>query len=208
GTAAANLILGIYLGRVARNFNSEALKASSVHVLSDVWSTGYVVIGLLVVAGTGWMWVDALVALGAAGHLSWAAWRVIRKSVAGLMDEMEPESIQEIAQAFTKTRRPGLIDLHRVKVIRSGNFHHIDGHVVIPEFWSIHQAHEAMNQFEKEVLQAYRYDGEVALHMDPCGRRFCSRCDLPDCQIRHRAQSVTSRFDYRHLIAGPKKDPE
>ena len=206
GAGAANLALGLFLKGVAQRNASEALRASSVHVLSDVWSTIAVIVGLFLVRVTGWWWLDPVVAIILAGVLAWSGFQIVRKSIGGLMDEMEPERIQDIAQAFTKTRRPGLIDLHRVKIIRSGNFHHIDGHVVVPEFWSILQAHEAMATFEKEVLSHYRYDGEIALHMDPCARAFCSRCDLSDCAIRARPMVRRVEFEFRHLIDGPQKD--
>ncbi len=201
-----NLLLAFYLKRVAKQAKSEALAASSAHLFSDVWTTVGALIGLFMVERTGVTWIDPFIAYLVSAHLGYSGYVIVRKAVGGLLDEMDPKSIQRIADAFMKIRKPGLIDLHNIKLIRSGNFHHIDGHIVVPEFWDIQHCHEEINKFEKLVLKDYGSDGEVALHLDPCHRHFCSRCDFPQCPIRQREFKKLLPLDYKHLIQGPSYD--
>lgn len=205
-SGAINLGLGYYLLKEGRTHQSIALEASGHHVLSDVWSTVGVLLGLALVHVTHWVWLDPVIALLVALQLAWTGIGLVRKSISGLTDEMEPETIEQIVKAFERVRRPGLIDVHHVKVIRSGKFHHIDGHIVVPEFWSVTEAHASSNTFEKELLSHYGFDGEIAFHLDPCQKQYCSRCDVMDCPIRERPFQAKSKVDVKHLISGPKKD--
>ena len=202
-----NLALGYYLLSSARKHQSLALKASGQHVLSDVWSTVSVLVGLGLVKMTGWVWMDPLVALVVAAQLGYTGYGIVRAAISGLTDEMEPKTIEQIARAFERVKKVGLIDIHNVKVIRSGKFHHIDGHVVVPEFWTVTEAHEEVNFLERELFTHYGFDGEIALHLDPCQKHYCSRCAVEDCPLRLRDFSQRStRFTVDHLISGPQKD--
>ncbi len=79
---------------------------------------------------------------------------------------------------------PGIIRLHRLRAIRSGRFTHVDGHLIVPEFWSVEQAHDAGDAFAERVLTGCDVDGEIAFHTDPCGRALCAICDLAECPVR------------------------
>lgn len=202
-SGAINFALGAYLVSVGRSQRSAALQASGRHVLSDVWSTVAVLGGLLAFALTGWTWVDPAVALLVAVLLLIQGARIVRESIGGLIDEIEPSSLTEMARAFTDSRKPGIIDIHQVKVIRSGRFHHIDAHVVMPEFWDVSTAHRVTEEFEAEVVKRYSYDGEMAIHLDPCGRNYCKVCSLPDCPVRAAEFVAEKEFIASHIILSP-----
>ena len=206
GTAVLNLLLGLHLKRVGKKFKSEALSASGEHVLSDVWTTIGVVIGLLIVSMTNIYWIDPLVALLVAAQLGYSGYKIVRKSGGALMDEIEPESLKELTEAFQKHKKPWVIDIHNLKVIRSGHFHHIDGHLVVPEFWDVAKTHSLAGEFERSVVDTYPFDGEIAFHVDPCERKYCSHCEMPDCPIRLRKFESPKIFSTEHLIGGPKPD--
>lgn len=206
GTAALNLILGLYLLSVGKKQKSEALTASGHHVLSDVWSTVGVLAGLALVKWTGLGWFDPLTALVIAFQLSFSGYRIVRRSMGGLIDEVEWPTLRHLAEAFQKNRRPGVIDLHLVKIIRAGRFHHIDCHLVVPEFWHILQTHQLMEDFEDAVVATYPFDGEINFHLDPCYRDYCSICDLPDCPVRAREFSGQRAFTADSLMQAPVRD--
>ncbi|MBM3287238.1 MAG: cation transporter, partial [Candidatus Eisenbacteria bacterium] len=69
----------------------------------------------------------------------------------------------------------------------AGRFTHVDAHIVVPEFWSVEEAHERTDAFERRLLDECRIEGEIAFHTDPCRRLFCKVCDLSDCPIRAAA---------------------
>lgn len=184
--AIMNLGLGLYLKGVATKEKSEALTASAAHILSDVWSTVGVLVGLGLVRLTGITVFDAIAALMVAGNLAYSGYRIFRRSAAGLVDEVHPETLEELARTFNSKRSPGIIDIHLTKVIRSGAFHHVDCHLVLPEFWSLCDAHPFVDGFEKDAIKHYAGNGEINFHIDPCLRRFCSQCEVTDCPVRQR----------------------
>ena len=90
-------------------------------------------------------------------------------------------------------------------MIRSGWFHHIDAHVVVPEFWTVHVAHDRLNEFEKMVIGDYKYKGEMNFHIDPCLKNYCASCDLKNCAVRQEEFSAPMPVLLEHLRS--KEEP-
>lgn len=187
--SAINLVMSLVLKRVGEKSKSETLIASSVHLMSDVYTTAGVVVGLLLVKLTDLLWIDAVVSMLVACHLVMESYRIVRRSVSGLTDEMDGNSLNELSHSIQKNVKPGVINIHLLRAIRSGNFHHIDAHLIVPEFWDVAKAHRFTHEFEKNVVNDYPYDGEFAFHLDPCGRKYCAHCNVADCPVR-QAQFV------------------
>ena len=184
GAGVGNLLLGLVLIQVGKKNNSVALRASGHHVISDFWTSVGVVVGLLLVKFTGYIWLDSFFAFIVGLYLAYTGFKLVKHSVGGLMDEEDLDVLQELAIVFAKYARPGFIQFHHVKVIRSGDFHHIDAHIVIPEFWNVERVHDEIFAFEKVVIDGYKHNGEMNFHVDPCRRAYCQACDLKTCEIR------------------------
>lgn len=183
----ANMFLGLFLIRAGRKTNSLILTADGQHVLSDFYTTIGVVIGLVLVRLTGIAWLDPLVAYAIAIHLARTGFLMVRHSARALLDEEDSGLLGRILEAGEAVRAPGIIRLHHLRAIRAGRFTHVDAHIVVPEFWSVEEAHERTDAFERRLLDECRIEGEVAFHTDPCRRLFCKVCDLSDCPIRAAA---------------------
>ncbi len=204
--AVVNLSLSLYLKHIGNKHHSEALKASAAHVLSDVWTTVGIIAGLGLVLLTGYSWLDPLIAILVAVQLAYAGYKIVRGSLGGLIDAADVGVIKNLAASFEKNRSPGIIDIHHLRVIRSGSFHHVDAHLVVPEFWDVSRAHQQTHDFETSVVRDYPVDGEMAFHLDPCERRYCSICDVLDCPIRQTQFKQRREFKIENLITGPKPD--
>lgn len=179
-----NFFMSLALKKIGKRERSETLLASSIHLMSDVYTTAGVLLGLMLVKVTGLMWVDSIVSALVALHLIAESYRIVRRSVSGLTDEMDADSLKDLSVAIQKNIKPGIINIHNLRAIRSGHFHHIDAHLIIPEFWDVGKAHRMTHDFEQNVVEQYHYDGEFAFHLDPCGRKYCSSCDVNDCPVR------------------------
>lgn len=179
-----NLALGFYLQKRGAEKGSVALKASAKHVLSDFWTSLGVVVGLALVYFTGLAWLDAVTAMAVGCLLAYSGLQLVRESIGGLMDEQNEKVLQELAQVFSANAQEGIIQIHHVKTIRSGWYHHIDAHIVLPEFWTVKEVHNKINNFEKAVIKSYPYGGEMNFHFDPCRQAYCRACDLQNCPIR------------------------
>ncbi|HEX4922539.1 MAG TPA: cation diffusion facilitator family transporter [Bdellovibrionales bacterium] len=181
---AANLALGWYLLRLGRKIHSLALQASGKHILSDFWTTAGVLAALGVVHFTGILWLDPLAALIVGLLLGKTGLSLLKDSAGALMDAEDMSLLRRILELFTRHRSPGIIRIHHTRVIRSGNYHHIDSHVVVPEFWDVTRAHEETDEFEHKFIRDYEFDGEIHFHVDPCRRAYCRACDYPNCPVR------------------------
>ncbi|MEC8010977.1 MAG: cation diffusion facilitator family transporter [Pseudomonadota bacterium] len=179
-----NLLLGWYLLHKGKALQSIALQSSGKHVLSDVWTSVGIIVGLALVHLTGWVWLDAVIALSFGLYLGYVGFSIVADASGGLMDKEDPEVIEKITQALKPHMNNGIIDIHEMKVIRSGRYHHIDMHLVLPDHWTIAQTHERIKTFEEAVLNDYLFDGEMNFHYDPCRIKFCSTCDLKACDSR------------------------
>ena len=179
-----NAALGLFLIRVGRKYNSLTLEADGKHVLSDFWTSLGVVVGLVLVRWTGVRILDPLVAGLVGINLAWTGLRLVRQAAGGLLDEEDPELVQRLVDALDQVRVSGIIRIHNLRAIRAGRYHHVDAHLVVPEFWDVHRAHEAADTFGRRAIRAFGDEGEILFHTDPCRRDYCSICDLPDCPIR------------------------
>ena len=202
GAGIINGLLGVYLLTRGKKFHSEALKSSGLHLLTDTMTSIGVLIGLLLVKFTGLNWIDPAVAIVFGLLLIYTGGGILIRSGNILVDAHDVETLKMIAQLFEKHYRPGVIQIHFTRVIRSGNYHHIDCHMVIPEFWSVLEAHDFSEEFERSFIEDYPVDGELHVHHDPCRKAFCQNCELLGCPIRLEPFSARKIHSFKEII-GP-----
>ena len=196
-----NLVLGQYLKSVGKKQNSVALEASGRHLLTDFWTSAGIIGGLVVVMLTNIWWLDPLIALLVGGHLASEGYSLTRKALAGLLDEEETATIERLQQLIGKNPQEGIIQVHHMRVMRSGRFHHIDAHVVVPEFWTVEEAHDQTLAYERKIIADYEFAGEFHFHIDPCRRLYCQYCDVKNCPVRkepfrkRRVESISELTD-------------
>lgn len=179
-----NLLLGLFLIRTGSRHDSLTLVADGQHVMSDFWTSLGVVLGLLAVAATGQAWLDPAIACVFAVWLLRTGARLVRKAAGGLLDEEEPELLAELVEELDTHVGEGVISIHFLRAIRAGRYHHVSGHIVVPEFWSVERAHDVAERVAERVIADLGIEGQIEFHTDPCMREYCARCDLETCSIR------------------------
>jgi cation diffusion facilitator family transporter len=176
-TSAINLLLGLFLIRVGRTTTSLALEADGRHILTDVITSGGVVVGLLLVYLTGWLWLDGLIACLVGIHILFAGGGLLRRAFEGLMDRSDPQLLDEITTLLNNHRQPRWLDVHRLRAFRSGAHVNIDFHLVLPRDLSLAAAHTEVKALEHLLENHFDHEAIVLIHMDPCHPGKC-----PDCQ--------------------------
>lgn len=184
GAGCGNALLGIYLVRTGRRHDSLTLVADGKHVLSDSYTSGGILVGLLLVKWTGLQWLDPLAACVVALLLFWTGFHLVRHAAGGLLDEEDPELLRRLVAVLAPRVGGGVIRLHALRALRAGRFHHVDAHLVVPEFWSVERAHGHSDRLAAEVIDALGVQGELVFHTDPCRRAYCRQCDLAECPVR------------------------
>jgi cation diffusion facilitator family transporter len=181
-----NLLLGKFLVRTGRRHSSLTLVADGQHVLSDFWTSIGIVAGLILVRVTGLAWLDPVVAALVALNLMWTGVRLVRHAAGGLLDEEDTALLGRLLEVLQQHVGQGVIRVHHLRAIRAGRFHHVDAHLVVPEFWSVDRAHELAETLAARVIKELGVEGELAFHTDPCHQIYCAMCDLDDCPVRRQ----------------------
>jgi cation diffusion facilitator family transporter len=204
----ANALLGLFLVRIGHRHDSLTLVADGKHVLSDWWSTAGILVGLLLVKFTGWVWLDPLIACLVAAQLFWTGFRLVREAAGGLLDEEDPELLTRLVAVLAPRIGGGIVHLHQLRARRAGRFHHVDAHLVLPEFWTVERAHEVSDDLAARVIRELGVEGELVFHTDPCRRAYCAECDLADCPVRVEAfrerVPLTLEFAVRPDVVPPR----
>jgi cation diffusion facilitator family transporter len=165
--ALANLALGGFLLRQGKQVQSPTLIADGKHVLSDVWTTVGVIIGLGLVKLTGLTWLDPVTAIAVGLLLARTGVHLVREAAEGLLDHDDPVLLQQIVDAFNAHAVAGLGGVHRLRVLRHGHQIHVDGHVHVPQDWTVKQAHDAVETLERQMQEQLGAAIELAFHLDP-----------------------------------------
>ena len=149
GAALVNLGLGMVLVMVGRRTKSIVLVADGKHVLTDVYTTVGVVLGLVGVYFTGWNWLDGAVAILVGLNILVTGARLVHQAAAGLMDKSDPELLEEICRVIADNRRPKWIDIHQLRARRAGARVFIDFHLILPRDFLLEASHAEVKQLEK-----------------------------------------------------------
>ena len=182
----ANGVMGYFIYLRGKALHSDALRSSGVHLMTDALTSLGVITSLVLVRWTGLNWIDAVVAIALGLALCISGAKILIHSGNVLMDGQDLETLKLIAGLFEKNYKTGIIHIHYTRVIRSGRYHHIDCHVVIPEFWSVSESHIFSEDFERRFVQEYPFGAELKIHLDPCRMVYCENCELENCPIRQK----------------------
>lgn len=197
--AAIQLIAVLGLLWTARKTHSPTLKAEGLHILSDVLSTVAVLIGLLIVAVTGYAHADSIAAIAIGVFILGSGVKLVKESFEGLMDTSNPELIGKITEILKENRREYWIDIHRLRVRRQGNRILVDLHLILPRNFHLWQAHLEAKYVEDLLQKSFTQPADVLVHLDPCEEPYCAICRKYECEYRRSPQSMDTIWNQRTL---------
>ena len=161
-----NLAVALAIRNAGREHNSITLEANARHLMTDVWTSGGVLIGVGAVALTGWDRLDPIVAIAVAVNIVWSGFGIIKESVAGLMDTALPaEDLEKLHAALAPYRENG-VDYHALRTRRAGARSFVSLHVFVPGSWTVHHGHQVLERIEEDV-RCVIPNAWVITHMDP-----------------------------------------
>jgi len=149
-----NLGAALVLLRAGRRYQSITLEANSRHLLTDVWTSAGVLVGVGAVALTGWSWLDPVVALVVAANIVRSGIGIVRKSVLGLMDTALPEHELRALRQVLDGRTTGEVKFHALRTRRSGARRFMSVHVLVPGAWTVQRGHALLERIESELRAA------------------------------------------------------
>lgn len=181
---AVNYLLGAWIEKRGKKTHSFTLVADGKHLKSDAYSTVGMIIGLAIIYFTGYTFLDNVIAIGFGLLICYTGLQILRKSIAGIMDEADYEIIAQVIKVLNDNRAENWIDFHKVRVIKFGSRFHIDCHLRLPHYLSVQEAHDEVKKVENILIQNFENQVETEVHTDPCSFDFCKICIKKDCTIR------------------------
>jgi len=161
-----NGVVAFVLIRAGRRHRSIVLEADGKHLLTDVWTSAGVLVGMGLVALTGWDVLDPVIAIGVAVNIVVAGVILIRDSTAGLMDSALPESDHDVIRQILAKYSGPEVTFHAVQTRRSGRQRFVSAHVLVPGTWTVQRGHDLVEAVENDLGEALS-DTTVHTHLEP-----------------------------------------
>ena len=161
-----NFLTARVLLKAGKKHRSMILKADGQHLMTDVWTSGGVVLGIMAAAATGWLWLDPVLAILVACNILWAAYQLLLKSTEGLMDVALSVEEQSVVSDILEKRRGLGVDFHALRMRESGTKRFIEFHVLVPGRWTVQKGHDLVEEIEWENRQALP-GTTILTHLEP-----------------------------------------
>lgn len=149
--SAINGGVALVLLRAGRRLHSITLTADGQHLLTDVWTSAGVVLGVILVSLTGWLVLDPIIALLVAANIVWTGVRLLNDSAHGLLDTAIPPADQQKVQEVLEKYKARGIDFHALRTRQAGQRRFVSLHVLVPGDWSVHDGHALCEQIERDI---------------------------------------------------------
>ncbi len=183
---ASNYFLGRFLIRTGEQYKSITLVADGKHLISDTISSIGLVAGVILIWITGLVWLDNVFAILFGLIIIYTGYHLVRKSLAGLMDEADTGILKEMVAIMNNNRHDNWIDIHNLRVLQYGSSYHIDCHITLPWYNDLQTSHDELKKMEDLIIAKFHHKVELFIHPDPCMSFSCSLCQISDCKVRQK----------------------
>jgi cation diffusion facilitator family transporter len=165
--SAINFGIALLLLKAGRHHRSIALEADGHHLMSDVWTSAGVLAGVALVALTGWLVLDPLIALAVALHIVWTGAVLMRRSFRGILDQaLDTVEIATIEKIFAEYRHRHGVEFHALRTRQAGSRRFISFHLLVPDEWTVVRAHALSEEIEERIRELL--EGAIFLtHIEP-----------------------------------------
>ncbi len=199
-----NYSAGAVCIKTGKRNNSLALISSGKHLQTDTWSTLGIVIGLMLILFTGFVWIDSLIAILFSLFIIFTGYKILRSSVAGIMDEADTSLLRKMVEMLNANRRENWIDLHNLRIIKYGSRIHLDCHLTVPWYLNVHEAHKEIDALAGLVKNKYGESVELFVHSDGCLDFSCKICSKTACTVRKNAFEKKMEWTIQNISSDSK----
>jgi len=203
-TAVINFIVGAICIRKGKQNDSIALQAGGRHLQSDTYSTIGIIVGLVIIWFTKLTWLDGVVSIIFAGIILYTGYQILRKSVAGIMDEADLQLLQEMISYVNAHRRSNWVDIHNLRVIKYGGLLHVDCHLTVPWYLNVLEAHAEIDALTALIRARWGESMEFFVHTDACLDFSCRICTKEACHVRKHAFEGRVEWKLDNVVVNKK----
>ncbi len=183
-TAVVNYVIGMMCITTGKKNNSLQLIAGGKHLKSDTYSTIGIFAGLLLLYFTKWLWIDSAIACLIALIIIYTGYKIVRTSIAGIMDEADRKLLDNLVILLNNNRRENWIDIHNLRIIKYGSTLHCDCHLTVPWYLNVNEAHIEIEALAALIRNEFGEAVELFVHSDGCKEFSCPICSKQNCMVR------------------------
>ncbi len=205
-TGAINYIAGYICIRTGKKNKSLALQASGKHLQIDTYSTMAIIGGLIIIMITKQHWLDHLIALLMSVIVMYNGYKIIRQSLAGIMDEADMELLNKMIALLNKNRKENWIDIHNFRVIKYGSLLHIDCHVTLPWYLNLRETHVELDDLGNLIKASFGDTMEMFVHTDGCEPSGCAVCIKNNCTVRQMPLEKRVEWTMQNVITNKRHE--
>ncbi len=198
---AVNYVLGMYSIRLGKRYASVALVAGGKHLQSDTCSSVGLVAGLLVLYWTGIGWIDSALALLFGGIILYTGIRILRETVANLIDKADVRVLKKILEELVMNRQEDWIDIRNMKVLKCGKTVFVDCDLMLPWYYNIRRGQEVCGRVAEVIAVKCMPSVRLSIHMNPCTEKYCRSCIFEECRNRRDPFVCLSPFTLDRITA-------
>jgi cation diffusion facilitator family transporter len=202
-TGVINGGLGYYMIGKGKSIPSITIEADGRHLITDMVTSVGLVIGLLLIHFTKIVLLDSLLSILVGLYIIYTCFKLMRRSVGGLMDEADFEVVTDVVKILNDNRRDAWIDIHNFRAQKYGNELHIDCHITLPNYFDLNRVHEEVSSVDKLINKKVTQT-ELFIHADPCLPDCCHYCSMKNCSIRSEPQTETITWTIDKLTRNKK----
>ena len=203
-TAAINYAAGLYCVKQGNKTRSLAMIASGKHLISDTYTTLGIIVGLALMFWTNQLWIDSVVAIVFAFIVFYTGFKIIRSSVAGMMDEADKDLLANLVDFLNTHRTENWVDVHNLRVIKYGSMIHVDCHLTVPWYFNVHEAHQEIDKLSELVAMHFGNRVELFIHSDGCLNFSCNICSKASCSERKHAFQKQIQWSMQNVLSNNK----
>ena len=199
-----NYALGYYLIDQSKKHNSLTINADGKHLQTDAYTSVGLVIGLMLIYFTGLNYLDSILSISIGVFIIYSGYKLVRKSVSGLMDESDFDTSDEIIAILNIHRKDSWIDMHNLRTQRYGPDIHIDCHITLPYYFDLNKVHEEVSEVDKLVNFKANSRTEFFIHADPCMPECCHYCRMLECSVRSEPKNIDIDWTIENVTKNQK----
>ena len=201
GTGGINFMMGKFAARQGEQNNSMVLVSAGNHLVTDAYSAIAIIIGLvlLLLTHNHFLWLDSAVALCFALIIVRTGYKVVRRSVSGIMDETDMKRLNEVIAVLQNNRQPQWVDIHHLRVLNHSGRMHVDAHLTIPRYFTISDADAEIKKLDALIKTHFGSAVEVFIQIEGCVPAQCSFCAMEHCAVRSHDFARQQPWELHHI---------
>lgn len=207
-TGLFNYLVGTYAVKVGKKQRSLIVESAGKHLRVDAYSTFAIVIGLGLIIITKLQWLDSVVALVFSFVIMVTGYKLVRRSLSGIMDEADQKLLQDVITYLQQNRKADWVDLHNLRVVQYGDMLHIDAHMTLPWYYKVQEADAEIHVLEGMIKQHFENRVEVFIHIDACQPYQCKLCGLQNCPERKTPFAAQEQWTLQNVWLDSKHGKE